>query len=222
MPTNRQIASDISDYLKSNNIDERLSFRFLISELRESAQNFIKQDADNRRIFKQDSLWKSIPCGIELEEVPLIECTFDIQDCQTIMRSKEKIPKTYVTVYGSLLRISNIDGSGNYIQTTPEGYKEQNNREFKDKRNKYFWIIDDYLYIPDAYLEAVRVNGFFKEDSYLKVGKCKKGNCLKPLDMEFNCPDYLVKIVKDSVKQQLLQAFGRRIDTKPNLDQNEI
>lgn len=218
MPTNRQVCSDISDYLKANNVDDRISYRFILSELRDNAQNFIKQDADNRRIFKQSSLWKTLPCGVEFEEVSLISCIFDVAGCQLIMRSKTKIPKTYVTSYGDLIKLTNLDGSGNYIQISPSDYQSQKDRKYINKQNKYFWIIDDYIYIPDSYIEALRVTGFFKTDDYLSYGACASKNCFKPLDMEFNCPDYLIKIVKDDTKRQLLARYNIVKDENPDLN----
>lgn len=221
MPTNRQIISDIVDFLRTNNIDERFSYRYILSELRSSAENFIKQDTDNRRLFKQSDLFKPLQCGIEMEEVPLIECGFDIVDARTMMKSTEKLPTPYYTNYGALIRVSNIDGTKTYTLTNFEDYNDNMNRKYLDKQALYFFVINDYLYIPNAYIEAVRVSGFWKTDDYINAGKCKKAaNCIKPLDQEFNCPDYLVKIVKDSVKQQLLQTLQRPKDEKPDGSSN--
>lgn len=222
MATNRQECSDIISFLRINNIDERLSYRYILSELRDIAQTLIKQDTDNRRIFKFPELWRPLPCGVEMEEVPLIECGIDLVDTRTIMRSKEKLPKSYETNYGPLMRVSNIDNSVNFFSTTAEAYTDFQNRRYKNQRQLYFFIVDDYLYIPNAYVEIVRVTGFWKDDDYLQYGHCKKSqNCIKPLDMEFNCPSYLRDPVKRTLKQQLLQTFGRTVDEKPNLNSNE-
>lgn len=219
--TNRQICSDIVEYLRANNIDDRYSFRYILSELRDSAQNFIKQDADNRRIFKQANLWKPVPCPFKLEETPLVSCGYDL-DCSVILKSTDKLPPTYATVYGNLLKISNIDGSGTYQQIFPTNYQDEKNRRFFNKSITYYWISDDYLYIPDKYIEAVKVLGFFKDHTYLKIKNCLKStSCIHPLDMEFSCPDYLIAIVKKDIQNKLLQESRRPVDENPNLNLND-
>lgn len=213
MPTNRKICSDIVGYLKANNIDERIPYRLILSTLKDTANLLIKQDSDSRRLFKQANLWKPIPC-LELEEIPLIDCPVDIS-CKTIKRSKDKLPEFYTATYGSLLKISNVDGSGSYTETTFEAYNDQINRRFKNSNISYFLIINNYLYVPDTTIEAVRVSGFFRDDAALICGN----SCIKPLDLEFNCPDYLVTVVKQETQKQLLQRF-RQIDEKPDNDTN--
>lgn len=123
MPTNRQFCSDIVGFLRANNIDERISYRLILGVARDAAQTFIKQDSDSRRLFKQANLWITLSC-FEMEEVPLIDCLFDVSYCKNIMKSKEKLPDFYSTGYGSLIRITNLDGSGNYIETNFADYKE--------------------------------------------------------------------------------------------------
>jgi hypothetical protein len=221
MGSNRKIISDVINFLRANNIDERLPYRYILSELRDAAQTLIKQDTDNRRIFKQTHLWKSLPCGVELEESSFIQCNIDIDDPRRMMKSVEKIPDTYVTNYGSLIRVSSLDGAINFTETTFEDYKVITERRFQSK-NSYFIISDGYLYLPNTYVEAIRLSGFFKNDDYLKFGKCSKStSCIKPLDQEFNCPDYLVKIVKETVQKSLFQALQRPKDESPNMNSNE-
>ena len=216
--TNRQICSDVVEFLRANNIDDKYSYRFILSELRDAAQNYIKQDADNRRIFKQSNLWKSIPCPIQMEEVPLVECDIEV-DCTVIMKSVEKIPPTYATIYGNLLKLSNIDGSGTYKQIFPADYQDEVSRKYRDKSIVYYWVIDDYIYIPDKYIQNIKVIGFFKDHTYLKIKDCLKStSCIHPLDMEFNCPDYLVKVVKSDIESKLLQGSQKPVDNNPNLN----
>lgn len=221
MSTNRKICSDIVEFLKANNVDERVSYRYILTELREATQTFIKQDADNRRLFKQTELFIPIPCALEMEESSFVECNIDIKDSRTMMKSVNKLPKSYYTNYGPLIKVTTVDGSREFKQTTMEEYKDMTNRRFA-QNGLYFMVINDHLYIPNIYVEAVRVTGFWKDETYLTVGTCAKStNCIKPLDMDFNCPSYLLKIVKDSVKDQLLKSFTKPVDEYPNLDSNQ-
>lgn len=220
MPTNRQIISGVVSFLRANNIDERFSYRYILSELRDTAQTLIKQDTDSRRIFKHTHLWKPLICGVELEETTFIECNIDIEDSRRMMKSTERLPKTYVTNYGALINVSSIDGAINFTETTFDSYKISTERKYQKKAN-YFIISDGYLYIPDIYVEAVRISGFWKDDEFLKFGKCKKAtSCIKPLDQEFNCPDYLIAPVKQTVQKALFTSLQRPVDELPDNNQN--
>lgn len=218
--SNRQIISDVINFLRANNIDERFSYRYILSELRDAAQTLIKQDTDNRRIYKQTNLWKPLPCGVEMEEVPFIQCNIDIEDGRRMMRSKERLPAVYTTNYGALLNVSTLDGTI-LKETTFEKLKDDSTRRFKIKEN-YFILSDGYLFVPDLYVEALRLSGFFKDEDYLNFGSCKHAtSCISPLDQEFNCPDYLVKVVKETVQKSLFQSLTRPVDERPNLSSEE-
>ena len=74
--TNREITSEIINILKSNNKDNRLSRRFVLSLLRDSAEFLIAQKWGERSILMETSLYSFIPC-FEFEKI-------DVKDCPSI------------------------------------------------------------------------------------------------------------------------------------------
>ena len=220
MSTNRQIISDIVSALRAQNIDDRISFRLVLSLMRDSTGNFVKQDADNRRLFKESSLWLTIPC-VAMESVNVNECNADLLGCETIQKSIVRIPETYNTMYGDSIRVLNLAGSIEYKQIQPQDYQDIKNRPFKSQKFKYFWIDNNHIYIPDSQVEDVKVIGYFKKSEYVARLLNRDGGCMHPLDEEFRCPTYLVKIVKDDVFQTLLRTFKSVVvDENPDLDSN--
>lgn len=216
MPTNRKFCSDVIGILNASNIDERISFRLILGIGRDIASTLIKQDSDNRRLFAETNLWKPIPC-LELEDVDLVNCNFDVGSCKTLKRSIIKLPDLYTTVYGNIIKVTNLDGSGNYMEILFDQLSEYQNRKYKDPNIHYFWIIDNYLYISDIEYEAVRITGFFKDNSAVLRVNCVT-TCISPLDMDFNCPEYLFGIIKQKTAEELKLRF-RAVDEKPNLNQ---
>ena len=66
--TNREITSEIVNILKSNNKDNRLSRRFILSLLRDSAEFLIAQKWGERSILTETSLYSYLPC-FEFEKI---------------------------------------------------------------------------------------------------------------------------------------------------------
>jgi hypothetical protein len=190
--TNRQIISDITADLRANNLDDKVSKRFILNKLRAYASTYIRQDAKNRIIMNLTDLWTDVTC-VEMCEYPLVDCcNEDIPDCTTVMRSKKKIPDTYETSYGELLEVHNPTYAKEFRQTTPKAYKNIKLREFQDRRIKYYWLSNGYLIIPDSSVQIVSLRGVFENPAEAKkLNSCIKddSNCPTMLDEPFVCPD---------------------------------
>lgn len=221
MATFRQLASNITNDFRANRLDDRFSYRFLIRSLISAAELFFKQDAESRKLFNINILWKKLNC-IDLEEVDLINCHFDIGGCKKIMKSTQKIPQTYQTSYGNVIKIINLNYSKEYKEIRPELYRSYSNRRFKLPQAGYFWIIDDYLYIPDSEVESVTGLGIFKNTIDVDKFNCVEGaECMSPLDSEFLFPDYIVEVGKSELKKSI-GTFTKRVivDENSNLNSN--
>lgn len=214
MPTLRELCSDIQDELKANNIDDRYSFRFLISRIKDKIRNFIKQDADNRRILKLTELWHTFPI-IHMEEVSYINYNIDIPDMRMLMKSKTKLSKTFSTNYGDLLKVFTISGDIEYRLTTKVNYKDILNLEFRNKSIKYYWVEDDYIYIPDSKVEELKLIGLPENPTDLDCDPCAR-----PLDAILSFPSYLIDIVKKDILNELLNSKRVAEDANPNLNPN--
>ena len=223
--TNRQVISDIVTDLRAVNLDDKVSKRYILNKLRDSAALMIKRDAEVRRILGLSDLWTEVQC-VEMCEVPLIECcNVDIPDCTTVMRSRKKIPELYQTMYKELIQVFAPNYKKELHLITPQDYKDIITREFVDKRIKYFWFANEYLIIPDALTEIITIRGVFADPSKAKkLNSCntdEKDECEGVLDQKFICPDYLLQPVKQAVLADLFNFYKRNIlDEEPDLNTN--
>lgn len=216
--TLRQVLSDLNSDVKALNIDDRLSLRFLASKFRDKIGVFIRQDAKNRELLKESNIWKPIDC-VELTDVSAIDCC-NVDDGQTVKKSKIKIPEAYSTTYGNLIKVFTLDLQTEYIQIKSFQAKEQTTREYGS--GKYFWIENQHLFIPDSNLKAVKVLIIAKNPLEVDIinGKCDK--CTSPLDAELNYPPYLITVAKSEVLKELSGITTRVIpDEKPNENENQ-
>jgi hypothetical protein len=222
--TNRQIISDIIVDLRANNLDDKVSKRYILNKLRSYATTFIKRDFESRRLMSLTDLWTDVDC-VEMCEHPLVDCcNEDIPDCTTVMRSKYKIPDTYETAYGELIEVHNPTYAKEFRQTTPKAYKNIKLREFRDKRIKYYWFSNGYLIIPDSMVRVVTLRGVFENPAAArKLSSCSsdQDKCQSLLDQPFVCPDYLLSVVKQETLKDLFGFYKRvAIDENPNLNNN--
>lgn len=226
--TVREFISQVRNDLNSINIDDWIPGKYIHEKGKNIAALFIKREADNKALFKYPELWVTIPC-VPLEEVPLIDCcNLDIPNCKTVMRSKEKLPKLFNARSGSLITLYPLDYNTTYIQTDPREYNYITKREYKNPKNRYFWIENEYLILPDSMVESIKVYGMFQDKAAaLRLsGECgcedDSDKCIRTLDQEFVAPEHLRDdIVTNTV--QKIAGVRKQIqpDTYPNNNANE-
>lgn len=216
MPTYREVISDLISDLKAVNLDDSFSFKHLTNKLQNSAQSFLKTDSEYRTVLKTYNLYSPIKC-VPMIEVPLTDCGCDVY-CKKVMRSKFKIPKTYESKYGNLLKVLTINFGKEYTKIDPFTYKDYKNRRYG--KNFLFWILDDYIFIPDSEVEEVSVLGAFKNLNEILQLNTNDKVCLSILDSEFNFPEYIINLAKKDVFNEL--ATGKQIneDDSPDLNSN--
>lgn len=219
----REVVSDIISTLKANNVDDKmsLSYRFILFKFMDKADIFLKQDADQRKILKINGLWKPLN-PIELIDDSNVSNNLDLLESYPIKRSRKKIPITYSTNFGSLIKILNVNNSLEYKQIRPFDYKEIQRREYINKRVKYFWIDDGYLYIPDSDVEQVRGFGLFRNSLEADHFNGKIDCCYKPLDSDILLPDYIISLSKTETIKELLGSLKQiQEDEFPNSNNSE-
>lgn len=211
MQTFREAISDIREELKALNVDERYSNRFLYNKLINQATLFISQDAENRRLFKEHEFIKPIPC-FDMEEVYGDNCGVEFFRFSTVSKSKIPLPETYPTLFGSIIKIFNEDESKEYVIVPVGSYRDYINRRIKTPHVSYCWVKDKYLYIPNIFIQSVKLSGAFVS---LPSDKTKLN---APLDNIFNVPGKLLKIIKQEIVKELAQ-INKQIqeDQTPNM-----
>lgn len=220
--TIRQALSQIQTDLKST-MDTRIAPRAIWNKYVFNLASILKQVNETKRIWKSSDVWQKISC-LDMETVSAADCT-EIAPLvkEYISKSKQKIPSTYTSAAGDMVRdINAIFPYGKqYRLVTPKEYRAIRQREIQDKSIGYAFIVDNYLYIPDSEVEKVTVTGAFinpKEVALLN----NEDPCKPFLDYQFYCPEYLIKAAHDLVLQDLLGANQKVTkDEDTNLNEND-
>ncbi len=217
--TNRDAISEVRNDLKALNIDEYLPNKYIHHKLLSIADTLVKRDSDNRRLFNQRHLYKTIPC-FELELASdAFCCEFNLD--VSILKSKEQLPKTLATIYKTgitVLPLLNINVT--FVETTPVKYKQILRRPYSDPSIIYYWITDNYLFFPNTTIEAVKVEGLFTDIiAYNKLAKCNT-KCYRLLDDEFICPDYLLSDVISLTTKLIFDTYRKPVDDVPDMNSN--
>jgi hypothetical protein len=181
----------------------------------------LKQVNETKRVWKSSDAWQKIKC-LEMEVVSAADCP-EIAPLvnEYISKSKEKIPATYTSAAGDMLRdVNSIFPYGKqYILKTPKEYKAIRQREIQDASIGYAFIIDNYLYIPDSEVEKTTLTGAFPNPR--EVALLNGEDPCKPfLDYQFYMPEYLIKAVHDMVIQDLA-GVNQKIVKDEDMDLNE-
>jgi len=218
----RQAISLIQTDLKIT-MDTRIAPRAIWNKYVYNLGNILKQVNETQRVWKSSDMWYRINC-IDLEVVSAATCP-EIAPIikEFVAKSKVQLPATYTSSAGDMIRdITSLFPYGKqYVLVTPKEYDKIRKREFKDTRTGYAFIIDNYLYIPDSEIEKVSVTGAWinPKDAALLNGE---DPCKPFLDYQFYCPEYLVKVVHDSVLQDLASVHERTTeDEDTNLNSNK-
>lgn len=216
MGTYREFISKITNLLKSNNKDEYIPKRFILSVLKDTAMQLISQKWMDRTILQESNLFTTINC-FEFERIDSKKCNIvEFRFCKTLMKSKEPLPKLVFSRLGaSIKEIYSLDGEYKFVFVDKAQYARNKKRQYKLKNEVYIYLdTDNHLYIPDQEIYSVDlvVITLNPED----VKDCKEKECKSNWDFEFIVPDKL----KDVIFTQALQILGIskqiREDENPN------
>lgn len=219
--TIRQTISQIQTDLKST-MDTRIAPRAIWVKWVFNLANILKQVNETKRVWKSSDIWYKISC-VDMHTVSAADCP-EIAPLvkEFVAKSIAKIPATYTSAAGDMIRdITAIYPYGKqYRLVTPKEYDKIRKRKFKDPKQGYAFIIDNYLYIPDSEIEKVSLTGAWinpKEAGILNGDP----PCNNFLDYTFYAPEYLIKIVHDMVLNDLA-GVNQKIakDEHPNMNEN--
>lgn len=232
--TNRQLISNILNRLRAKNIDDWVSPKFILYTAIDVVGDFLKKQSDKARIIRETEGWSSVDC-LTMREVAITECDVDINLCEKMMKSVEKLPDTYTGVFGDIIKyVANQNFSKFYERITPREWNSIQKRQFIGE-NRYYFVINGYLYIPIpkktpfASPESVRIEAYFKKkweveklNNTTSCQDCSKDNtCIKPLDFDFVCPMDLLSVVQTETFNLIVQSLKIPTDDLNNLNQNQ-
>ena len=219
MATLRKLVSDVRSSHKILSTDSLITDRAIASEIRNNSLVLIKRETNLRKLWATDTLFTTIPC-LEMMEVSISECC-DYADPCTVARTKFKIPRisegNYQYTIQGVYSINAMSGQGRKLKEITVNRYLNLLKLPVIKNEQYFWISNNYLYVNNPLLEAVRLVAFFEEDIPNKImyPECGCGNpnsvvedyCKNPLDKDFALPGYLEQQVLDLTSKKLLQTY---------------
>jgi hypothetical protein len=219
MAIGRKLVSDVRSTHKLLSTDASITDRAILSEVRNNSLLLIKRETNLRKLWATDTLFTTIPC-LEMIEVPISECC-GYTDPMTISRSKVKLPGiaegNYQYVIQGVYSINALGGHGTIIkEITVNRYTNLLQLSSRVKTDIYYMVINDYIYVTNPNIQAIRFSAYFTEDvpNELLYPDCCCGtdivvedSCLNPLDKEFPLPGYLEKQVLDLTSQKLLSSY---------------
>lgn len=221
MSTGRKLISDIRGMHKLLSTDNLITDRVIFSEIRNNTLLLVKRETNLRKLWATDTLFTTIPC-LEMCEVPISECCEYVDDC-TIARTKYKLPRiaegNYQYVIQGVYSINAMSGKSEKIKEITINRYINLLRLPIIKKQVYFWISNDYLYVTDPSAQAIRLAAFFEDilPNDILYPECGCGTpqvtneewCKNPLDKEFALPGYLEKQVLELTSQKLMNTYFR-------------
>ena len=218
MSTMRNIVSDVRSMHKLLSTDSMITDRAIASEVRNNMLLLVKRETNLRKLWGTDTVFTTIPC-LELIQVPISECCNYVDDCM-IARTKHKIPKVaegnYQYVIQGVYSINAMSGKGSKLKEITVNRYINLLKLPVVKNESYFWITNEYLYVTNPDIEAVRLVAFFEGDvpNEILYPECCCGTkvsndefCKNPLDKEFSLPGYLRTQVLSMTSQKLLSTY---------------
>jgi len=204
-----EIVSELALDIRAMNLDDRVSFRYLYSKFKGKIEYFLKLESKSREILKDVTVWKTITC-VELEDVNNTACGY-IDNCSTLKRSKVKLPKALSTSYGPIIKVFTIDGKTELGMTKSYEYTDYANREYASTKLAY-WLEDDYLYIPNTTIEAVKVMLIPENEADVDAANGTSGSCTSSLDATVSYPDYLITLAKQEVLKEISGVYKQIVE----------
>lgn len=215
MTTIQEAISRIRTVLKAHNEDSFLTDRDIYFLLLKYAKTLIKREDNQNRLMRMHYLFETLD-NVEMIEVDSIEanCVGIKTGCK-FMRSKHKLPEFLNGLYGAFFRnVSSIDYSEELFKTEPRVFTNMfNTTSFRYNKKGYYWIINNYLYIPNRSWELVKIEGIFEGNT--SKFKCDQEQACQPKYLQnFFIPEYLFSEVEQFVLKELSTTLQITPDTK--------
>lgn len=213
MTTINDAVSRLRNTLKGVNEDAFITDRYIYSVIIKYAKLLIRRQDNENKIFKFQSLFKTLPC-VELIEVDKIEaCCEGVQSNCKIMRSREPIPQAIEGAFGPIIRtVSSIDGSNIVYRTYPTIYTRLTKASgYRYNKSKYYWYLNGYLYLPNVEWEAISVTALFEDDITPYTSE-SADDCTIAQDRQMPIPEFLFAEIEQFALKELVTLGSIPVD----------
>jgi hypothetical protein len=213
--------SRVRNQIKSVTVDAFVTDRYIYSLILKHVSWLIKREDDKGILRKYNNIFHT------LDYFPMIDVDkadvgcFCITSGCTIKRSQYKIPPTYDGSYGPIIRsITSIDGTTPLTMTYPSTYQAMiRQKTFKYNKTPYYYIVNDYIYVPNVDWPAIRVEGLFR--SGIGNYNCDtEHDCIYVQDEPFSVPMYLYGEMEQNVMKDLATSISIPGDVKQDFVSN--
>lgn len=208
MTTIGEVVSRVRESIKAEVQDAFVTDRYIYSLILKNAQLYMRRQDNSNKLMKFSSVWQALPF-VELIEVDKVEAACSgIQSGCTIKRTKEKLPIFMEGYWGPLIRtVSSIDTSIEVQPTNPGTYTSMTKTtSHKYNKTKYYWWLNDYLYIPNVEWDAIKVEGIFEGD--ISAWNCDtEDNCTPRYLQQLYIPEFLFAEIETQVLNQLMNTM---------------
>lgn len=219
METIGKVVSRVRNTIKAVKQDPFITDRYLYSLILKYGRAYIKQQDTIKKLLRLGSLFKTIPC-MDLIQVNKVEaCCGDVSSDCLIKRTKDKVPNIMEADFGPIFRtVSSIDGSIEVFPTTPSTYTSMTKMSsWKYNKRKYYWFLNQYIYIPDIQWEEIKLDGIFEGD--LGPFQCGENGedkaCELRQDQQIAIPDFLFAEIEKQVMADLAYLLNIPPDLLP-------
>lgn len=224
MRTNGEFVSRVQNDLKTVSKDGRISKRQILHIGKSKAAFLISQKWDELTMFKEDNVITDIPC-FEFEEVEAKYCDiFEFKLCKNVMKSKCKLPNIISAKNGiGVVRAFSVDEEKNYQYITPQRYQAIAKRKYVIKDDRFFYIKDGYMYLPNSTNELLDLSVITLDKKAAEAtSTCANDNSCKSVwDYDFVCPDRFYDLVVRDTIQELANVWRTSVpDTNPDMNEN--
>lgn len=204
MTTIGEAISRVRNLIKAVTMDSFVTDRVIYSLIQKYAKMYIKRESSIASRARFGSLFKRLPC-VSLVEVDRVEACCDVKSGCVIKRTAEKLPGIIEGPQGVLLRsVSSVDNSTEVYRTTPSLYNSMTKTSaFKYNKNRYYWYMNGYLYIPGIEWDSISIEGIF--DSDLSGYSCDDP-CAQVQDQAINIPPELFAEIEQQVVNDFMKS----------------
>lgn len=224
--TNGEIVSRIVNDLSHLTKDVHISRRWILRILTSKVETYIAQKWAEGSLFDEESLFTYINC-VEMIKIRSIDCCIEqFKICETLMRSKHRIPGIAFTRIGpTILAVTNADRSIYFKKIDPMEYRVTRKRKYGHLEKYSYYYRDGYIWIPDTHIELINVDAItFKKKEALAISACGDKDefieCPTIWEDDFICPEKLREYIVAETIQEVSMRLQIPKDEDPNMDSN--
>lgn len=225
--TYKEIVSRIQNSLNTLAKDTFIPRRFILSVFKSKAEFLMAQKLYDKTLYRETNLFRWVNC-ITMIEDNIVKCDkIEFKRCNSLMKSKKKLPKLLWSRYGaSIFLVTNIDSSKEYKLISQSDYINLVNRKNASKFLGKYAILypDNHIYIPDSEVKSVNVLLYTLDEKTDEVSDCADcKECINYWETEIQVSDKILEVVIQETLKEItlrLQIPKDELDNLSSLEKN--